>query len=133
MTASALLRHGPEHVATMREGLERWLGANGFDSVDAIRGLKDATHVEHVDALFRAQYVAALTEYLPGKLVPAGTDWDDLPRDRERRRRDHHPGCPLSRSDGADEQSLNEECEYDELVDRTMTQAGRDRRAMVQP
>ena len=63
MTASALLRHGPEHVATMREGLERWLGANGFDSVDAIRGLKDATHVEHVDALFRAQYVASLTEY----------------------------------------------------------------------
>ena len=26
MTASALLRHGPQHVATMREGLERWLG-----------------------------------------------------------------------------------------------------------
>ena len=69
MTASALMRNGPEHVATMREGLERWLGANGFDSVDAIRGLKDATHVEHVDALFRAQYVASLTEYLPGKLV----------------------------------------------------------------
>ena len=66
---SALLRHGPEHVATMLEGLERWLGANGFDSVDAIRGLKDATHVEHVDELFRAQYVASLTEYLPGKLV----------------------------------------------------------------
>jgi dihydroorotate dehydrogenase (fumarate) len=68
-TASALLRHGPEHVGTMRDGLERWLGANGFDSVDAIRGLKDATHVEHVDALFRAQYIASLTEYLPGKLV----------------------------------------------------------------
>lgn len=69
MTASALLRQGPQHLATMREGLERWLGANGFDSVDAIRGLKDATHVEHVDALLRAQYVAALTDYLPGKLV----------------------------------------------------------------
>jgi dihydroorotate dehydrogenase (fumarate) len=69
MTASALMRHGPEHVATMRDGLERWLGANGFDSADAIRGLKDATHVEHVDALFRAQYVASLTDYLPGKLV----------------------------------------------------------------
>jgi dihydroorotate dehydrogenase (fumarate) len=69
MTASALLRRGAQHLATMREGLEGWLGANGFDSVDAIRGLKDATHVEHVDALLRAQYVAALTEYLPGKLV----------------------------------------------------------------
>jgi dihydroorotate dehydrogenase (fumarate) len=69
MTASALLRHGVQHVATMREGLERWLDENGFDSVDAIRGLKDATHVENVDALLRAQYVAALTEYLPGKLI----------------------------------------------------------------
>lgn len=69
MTASALLRNGPQYIATMREGLERWLGANGYDSVDAIRGLKDATHVEGVDALIRAQYVAALTDYLPGKLV----------------------------------------------------------------
>ena len=69
MTASALLRHGPQHISTMRDGLERWLFANGFDSVDAIRGLKDATHVENVDALIRAQYVAALTDYLPGKLV----------------------------------------------------------------
>jgi dihydroorotate dehydrogenase (fumarate) len=68
-TASALLRNGPQHLATMREGLERWLAANRFDSVGAIRGLKDATHVEHIDALFRAQYVASLTEYLPGELV----------------------------------------------------------------
>jgi len=69
MTTSALLRNGVRHVATMREGLEQWLGENGYDSVDTIRGLKDATHVEDVDALIRAQYVAALTEYLPGKLV----------------------------------------------------------------
>ena len=68
-TASALLRHGPGHIATMRDGLERWLDANGFDSVNAMRGLKDATHVENVDALIRAQYVAALTESLPGRLV----------------------------------------------------------------
>ena len=68
-TTSALLRHGPQHLATMRAGLERWLGANGYESVDAIRGLKDATHVEHVDALLRAQYVSALIDYVPGKLV----------------------------------------------------------------
>ena len=69
MTASALLRNGVEHVGTMRDGLERWLGENGFASVEAMRGLKDATHVEGVDALIRAQYVAALTEYLPATLV----------------------------------------------------------------
>jgi dihydroorotate dehydrogenase (fumarate) len=69
MTTSALLRNGVRHIATMREGLEQWLDENAFDSLDAIRGLKDATHVEQVDALIRAQYVAALTEYVPGKLV----------------------------------------------------------------
>jgi dihydroorotate dehydrogenase (fumarate) len=69
MTTSALLRRGPEHIATMKAGLERWLASNHFSSVEAIKGMKDATHVEHVDALLRAQYVAALTEYLPGKLV----------------------------------------------------------------
>jgi len=37
--------------------------------VAAVRGLKDATHVEHVDALLRAQYVAALTGYLPATLA----------------------------------------------------------------
>jgi dihydroorotate dehydrogenase (fumarate) len=65
MTTSALLRNGVEHLRTMREGLESWLDENGFTSVEAIRGLKDATHVDQLDALLRAQYLAALTEYLP--------------------------------------------------------------------
>jgi dihydroorotate dehydrogenase (fumarate) len=69
MTASALLRHGPEHLGTMKSDLERWLEDQRIDSVDAIRGLRDATRVEDADAFFRAQYVAAQTEYLPGKLV----------------------------------------------------------------
>jgi dihydroorotate dehydrogenase (fumarate) len=69
MTASALLRHGPEHLATMKTDLERWLADQRVDSVAAVRGLRDATRVEHADAFFRAQYVASQTEYLPGKLV----------------------------------------------------------------
>jgi dihydroorotate dehydrogenase (fumarate) len=69
MTASALLRHGPEHMTAMRDGLERWMADNRFDSIDAVRGLRDATHVEDADAFLRAQYVAALTDYVPGKLV----------------------------------------------------------------
>jgi dihydroorotate dehydrogenase (fumarate) len=69
MTTSALLRHGPDHLAVMKTGLERWLADERIDSVDAMRGLRDAARVENPDAFFRAQYVAALTEYLPGKLV----------------------------------------------------------------
>ena len=69
MTASALLRHGPQYVAAMKDGLERWLLENGFDSVDAIRGLKDATHVADANAFLRSQYVTLLADYLPGKFV----------------------------------------------------------------
>jgi dihydroorotate dehydrogenase (fumarate) len=69
MTASALLRHGPEYLGTMKDGLERWLAEQRVDSLDAVRGLWDATRVENPDAFFRAQYVASLTEYVPGKLV----------------------------------------------------------------
>jgi len=69
MTTSALLRHGPQYMAVMRHGLERWLVDNRFDSVDAIRSLKDATHVDDADAFLRAQYVASLRDYVPGKLV----------------------------------------------------------------
>jgi dihydroorotate dehydrogenase (fumarate) len=69
MTTSALLRNGPKYIGTMRDGLERWLGENRFDSVDAIRSLKSAAHVEDADAFLRAQYVASLRNYVPGKLV----------------------------------------------------------------
>ena len=70
MTTSALLRHGPQHLATMKLGLERWLFDNHFDSVAAIRGIRNASRVRDADAFLRAQYVASLTEYVPGKLVP---------------------------------------------------------------
>jgi dihydroorotate dehydrogenase (fumarate) len=69
MTASALLRHGPRHVAAMKEGVERWLLENGFDSVGAIRGLKDASHVADANAFLRSQYITLLADYLPGKFV----------------------------------------------------------------
>jgi hypothetical protein len=81
MTASALLRHGPPHIATMREGLEHWLGANGCGSVDAIRGLKDATHAEHVDALLRAHYgVAGRGARSPADVRMRCSSERDLPR-----------------------------------------------------
>jgi dihydroorotate dehydrogenase (fumarate) len=69
MTTSALLRHGPQHLGVMRDGLERWLADNRFESADAIRSLKSATHVDDADAFLRAQYVASLRDYVPGKLV----------------------------------------------------------------
>ena len=46
MTASALLRHGPEHLRSLVSGLETWLSARGFASVSAIKGLMRLTHPE---------------------------------------------------------------------------------------
>ena len=53
----------------MKEGLVRWLAENRFDSVEAIRGLKDASHIADANAFLRSQYITLLSDYLPGKLV----------------------------------------------------------------
>ena len=36
MTASALLRHGPEHATVLLDGLSAWMARKGFESVDAL-------------------------------------------------------------------------------------------------
>ena len=38
MTASALLRHGPEHAAVLLDGLSEWMARKGFAAVDELRG-----------------------------------------------------------------------------------------------
>src|SRR5262249_17745939 len=39
MTASALLRHGPEHVEVLLDGLADWMTRKGFGTVRDMRGL----------------------------------------------------------------------------------------------
>jgi dihydroorotate dehydrogenase (fumarate) len=39
MTASALLRHGPEHAAVLLDGLSEWMERKGYATVDDLRGL----------------------------------------------------------------------------------------------
>lgn len=62
-TASALLRHGPERMTALVDGLARWLSENGFSSVIEIRGALDGTHVERADKYLRAQYLRTLSDY----------------------------------------------------------------------
>jgi dihydroorotate dehydrogenase (fumarate) len=62
-TASALLRHGPEHMTALVDGLARWLSENAFASLDEIRGRLDATHVDRADLFLRAQYLRTLSDY----------------------------------------------------------------------
>jgi dihydroorotate dehydrogenase (fumarate) len=39
MTTSSLLRHGPEHVTGLLDGLKAWMGRKGFAAVGDFRGL----------------------------------------------------------------------------------------------
>ena len=60
MTASALLRHGPEHVSVLLDGLTDWLGRKGFASVDEVRGLLSVPSGSDETAVERADYVSAM-------------------------------------------------------------------------
>ena len=60
MTASALLRHGPEHAQVLLDGLAAWMARKGFASVDDMRGRlavpSGTDEAEHA----RTGYVSAL-------------------------------------------------------------------------
>ena len=60
MTASALLRHGPEHAAVLLDGLAAWMARKGFASVDELRGLLAVPPDADQAGYERAGYVRAL-------------------------------------------------------------------------
>jgi dihydroorotate dehydrogenase (fumarate) len=60
MTASALLRHGPAHVALLLDGLSDWLKRKGFAAVDDMRGLLAVPASVDEAAYERAGYVSTL-------------------------------------------------------------------------
>jgi dihydroorotate dehydrogenase (fumarate) len=60
MTASALLRHGPEYATVLLDGLEGWMARKGFRSVDELRGILAVPPGSDGAAYERAGYVQAL-------------------------------------------------------------------------
>ena len=60
MTASALLRHGPEHAAVLLDGLAGWMRRKGFTAVDDLRGVLAVPVGTDEAALERAGYVSGL-------------------------------------------------------------------------
>lgn len=71
--ASALLRHGPEHLQTLRAGLTAWLAEREYDSVEQLRGSLSQAASPDPAAFERAQYMRALLSYAPatGRGQPA--------------------------------------------------------------
>lgn len=60
MTTSALLRNGPGHLGTLKSGLEEWLTANDYASVNELRGSMSQRRVLDPSAFERANYVRTL-------------------------------------------------------------------------
>lgn len=62
MTASALLRHSPEHASVLLDGLTDWLARKGFATVDEARGLLAVPADADAAGYERSGYVSALRE-----------------------------------------------------------------------
>jgi dihydroorotate dehydrogenase (fumarate) len=63
MTTSALLTHGPGHVATMLEQLSDWLDEHDYESVAQLRGAMSMSAAEDPEAYMRANYIETLYSY----------------------------------------------------------------------
>jgi dihydroorotate dehydrogenase (fumarate) len=71
MTASALLRHGPEHATALLDGLGTWMARKGLRSVDDLRGMLSAPTGTDRAAHERAGYVSAMRAANRGGYTPA--------------------------------------------------------------
>lgn len=61
MLASALLRHGPEHLSKVEAELRAWMADHGHDSVDQVRGQLSRAGIRDAAAYERANYVSLLS------------------------------------------------------------------------
>lgn len=65
MTTSALLRHDVEYMATLVNGLRRWLDEREITSLDTIRGMMSWRRSAARDVYTRASYLRILEGYSP--------------------------------------------------------------------
>ena len=77
MTASALIRHGPEHAAVLLDGLARWMGRKGYTCVDDVRGLLAAPGSTGRTDDQRAGYVRTMraADRTPQAALEPATEW----------------------------------------------------------
>lgn len=60
---SALLHHGPQRLAQVREGLRSWLGEHGYRSISEARGALSLSRCPDPEALVRGNYVRLLQSF----------------------------------------------------------------------
>jgi len=77
MTASALIRHGPEHAAVLLDGLAQWMGRKGYSCVDDVRGLLAVPAGAEQTSRRRAGYVRTMraANRTPQAALQPATEW----------------------------------------------------------
>jgi dihydroorotate dehydrogenase (fumarate) len=60
---SVLLKHGPFVLATMRQGLEKWMGEHGYTEIDQFRGLLNLERCRDPENYERANYIRVLQSW----------------------------------------------------------------------
>jgi dihydroorotate dehydrogenase (fumarate) len=63
MMCSALIRHGPQHLATVKRDLIAWLQEHEYESVAQLKGSLSQKNCPDPTAFERAQYMRALSTY----------------------------------------------------------------------
>ena len=66
---SALLRHGPQHLASIRHELEHWMDEHEYTSVEQLKGSVSQRHAIDPAAYERANYVNVLDTYTSARGV----------------------------------------------------------------
>jgi dihydroorotate dehydrogenase (fumarate) len=60
MTTSALLRHGPEHIATMLTWIREWMRTREYESIDQLKGSVSRRNISEPGSYERANYYQVL-------------------------------------------------------------------------
>ncbi len=63
MCASALYKHGPEHLLELLEGLDTWLGERDYASVEQLKGSLSQLNAPAPGAFERANYIKTLVNF----------------------------------------------------------------------
>jgi dihydroorotate dehydrogenase (fumarate) len=73
MMASALFRHGPEHVGAVLDGLATWLDEYEYASIEQMKGSVSQRNVADPVAFARSNYMEMLVKYA------SPYDWREVP------------------------------------------------------
>jgi dihydroorotate dehydrogenase (fumarate) len=72
MMTSALLRHGPQHIATVEAELRAWMTDHEYKSVEQLKGSASQATAENPSAFERANYMQTLRSWVaPRELTPS--------------------------------------------------------------